>query len=448
MVVILKWKKYLIFLVISLTSFLCIDKIHAQDQININKCESSSCYTLTVDDTGYYTFTNSRFSYTTQLPAYSYIYWWNYRVYLFTSESEFKYDNNNKKLISVDNSPITRTTMTVYDSSATSAVISSANGNDYNPLYPDTFGNYPYGAYSSFDLYNSRTNQVWFAQNFTISDPIPQITITYSDFNFNVSFDIIDNSRFVYAYRIGNNSNWITYTFGYDQNSFNVPVASNETLYVQVIDSETLEVVRSASYSLSTLTPTITITPIESTDNYVSLRITFGVIDYDSYDYYLKSTGDSEWTYLYSIDSSDNNFDITFTENTTLYVRIVDKTDESIVDSATYTITTITEESSFFESDETNFHGLSSIISFPIRFIRRIVSSNCTPLNLPIPYTGETVQLPCFYSIYQSIGNGALLSIYQLITDGVISYYVIINFLSLIKNMRDPDNDKIEVFEL
>lgn len=101
----------------------------------------------------------------------------------------------------------------------------------------------------------------------------------------------------------------------------------------------------------------------------------------------------------------------------------------------------------FFSGFETNTFGLTSIITAPLNLIQSITSSTCSPVGIPIPYVNKTLNLPCLGSIY-SEHFGAILTIYQTITFGIVSYWVCVRIFNLVKDFKNPDHDEIEVVDL
>lgn len=101
----------------------------------------------------------------------------------------------------------------------------------------------------------------------------------------------------------------------------------------------------------------------------------------------------------------------------------------------------------FFDDFKENSHGLSGIITAPLRLINSLSSSSCSPLSFPLPFVNKQVTLPCMSTIYSSYFN-SFLTIYRIITDGLIGYWVCINLLRIIKGLQNPSSDKIEVLDL
>lgn len=105
------------------------------------------------------------------------------------------------------------------------------------------------------------------------------------------------------------------------------------------------------------------------------------------------------------------------------------------------------EASSFFENFTSDTFGLTSVITSPLNLIQSLTTKSCTPLSLPIPFVGGNFTLPCMSEIY-SRHFGSFLQIYQIITFGIVSYYVCIRIFNLVKDFKNPEHDEIEVMDL
>lgn len=123
----------------------------------------------------------------------------------------------------------------------------------------------------------------------------------------------------------------------------------------------------------------------------------------------------------------------------------LDKIDDTLNDDDT--TSSENQINDFFNNFEDNHHGLSSVITAPLVFIRNLLNHSCTPLHLELPFVDTAVNLPCMKSIYQE-HFGLFFNLYQTITTGVIAYSVLIRMFATIKGLQDPQNDKIEVFNL
>lgn len=105
------------------------------------------------------------------------------------------------------------------------------------------------------------------------------------------------------------------------------------------------------------------------------------------------------------------------------------------------------DASSFFSSFSTNTHGLTGIITAPLNAIQSLSSQTCSPLVLPLPFINEDLTLPCMRSIYTQY-FGDFMTLYDIITLGIISYWVMVRIFGLVKDFKNPEHDEIEVLDL
>lgn len=103
--------------------------------------------------------------------------------------------------------------------------------------------------------------------------------------------------------------------------------------------------------------------------------------------------------------------------------------------------------SGFFNDFTTDLHGLTAVITAPLSLISSITSSSCSPLVIPLPYVDKDLSLPCMGAIYSNY-FGSFLSIYQIITFGIVAYWVLVRIFNLVKDFKNPDHDEIEVLDL
>lgn len=101
----------------------------------------------------------------------------------------------------------------------------------------------------------------------------------------------------------------------------------------------------------------------------------------------------------------------------------------------------------FFNDFTTDTHGLTAIITAPLSLISKITSASCSPLVIPLPYVDKDLTLPCMGTIYSNY-FGSFLSIYQVITFGIVAYWVCVRIFNLVKDFKNPDHDEIEVLDL
>ena len=105
------------------------------------------------------------------------------------------------------------------------------------------------------------------------------------------------------------------------------------------------------------------------------------------------------------------------------------------------------DASGFFEGFTTDTFGLTSIITAPLNLIKSITSSTCTPLTLSMPFVKQNVTIPCMTQIYRNY-FGSFLTVYQLITFGLVSYWVCVHVFRMVKDFKNPEHDEIEVVDL
>lgn len=103
--------------------------------------------------------------------------------------------------------------------------------------------------------------------------------------------------------------------------------------------------------------------------------------------------------------------------------------------------------SGFFNSFNSNSHGLSGIITSPLRLINSLSSGTCKSITLNIPYVKKSFSLTCFSSYYKQHFGGAF-TLYQTIIFGLLAYKIIVNIFALVQGFKNPNDDKIEVVDL
>lgn len=103
--------------------------------------------------------------------------------------------------------------------------------------------------------------------------------------------------------------------------------------------------------------------------------------------------------------------------------------------------------SDFFGGFESDTNGLTSVVTAPLQLIQSLNSKTCTALSVPMPYIGKNFMLPCMNTVYNEMFPGFLV-LWQTITTGFISYYVLVRLFATVKNLKSPDNDDIEVVDL
>lgn len=107
----------------------------------------------------------------------------------------------------------------------------------------------------------------------------------------------------------------------------------------------------------------------------------------------------------------------------------------------------IDDKTGFFTNFEDNSHGLTGIITLPLSTIQSLTNSSCVSLSIPIPFTNSNVSLPCMTQVYQTY-IPSVYSIWQVVSFGIISYFICLDIFKIVKGFKDPNEDKIEVLDL
>lgn len=119
------------------------------------------------------------------------------------------------------------------------------------------------------------------------------------------------------------------------------------------------------------------------------------------------------------------------------------------IDNLNDTITddNIDDNTGFFSGFSNNMHGLSSIITIPLTTIQSLANTSCVALTLPIPFTNDSIDLPCMSQLYDTYAHD-IYSLWQIVSFGIISYYICLDIFKMVKGFKDPNEDKIEVLDL
>lgn len=140
-------------------------------------------------------------------------------------------------------------------------------------------------------------------------------------------------------------------------------------------------------------------------------------------------------------DLNNTNRIISSQDNTTSAINDVNDTlKDDNIDSAN------NQASSFFGNFQSDSHGLSGIVSAPLRLITSLSSSSCSSLVLPLPFVNQNAVLPCMSTIYNQFST--FFNLWQLITTGIIAYYILLRLFAKVHDLQNPNNDRIEVLNL
>lgn len=100
----------------------------------------------------------------------------------------------------------------------------------------------------------------------------------------------------------------------------------------------------------------------------------------------------------------------------------------------------------FFNGFEDNQHGLSGIISSPLRLVQSFNNNTCQPLKFEI--WGVSSELPCGSYIYDRNDIKPFIIAYNVIIGGLISYGAVRGIYKKVEDFKNPDNSKVEVLDL
>ena len=107
----------------------------------------------------------------------------------------------------------------------------------------------------------------------------------------------------------------------------------------------------------------------------------------------------------------------------------------------------IDDKTGFFSNFQNDDHGLTSIITLPLTTIQSLTNTSCVALSVPIPFTNRNVSLPCMTQVYQQ-HIPTIFNLWQIVSFGIISYFICIDIFKMVKGFKDPNEDKVEVLDL
>lgn len=147
-------------------------------------------------------------------------------------------------------------------------------------------------------------------------------------------------------------------------------------------------------------------------------------------------------TFDFEISSNKTNEDI---KNSTNDIKnstndIKDSINNSNVDDSSSTA------SGFFDNFSDNDHGLSSIITAPLRAINSMLSNQCVAPGAT--YKGQSFSLPCGSMLWDRPGGNDFKNFINIFYGGFLAYFVIRRLFLDIEKLKNPNNDKVEVEKL
>lgn len=103
--------------------------------------------------------------------------------------------------------------------------------------------------------------------------------------------------------------------------------------------------------------------------------------------------------------------------------------------------------SSFFNDfDSGNFGSLTDIVSLPLDYISHL-NDSCTSFVIPAGNLGN-ITIPCLSSIWSKTAFANVINTASVLINGFICYKLLLNLFYFFKDLKDPDNDKVEVMDL
>lgn len=100
---------------------------------------------------------------------------------------------------------------------------------------------------------------------------------------------------------------------------------------------------------------------------------------------------------------------------------------------------------SFFDSFTDNDNGgISGIVTAPLVAINAMLNGTCTPLTTT--FKGKEISLQCGTQLWSRLSG--LKDFLNVVLGGLLCYRICIKLFKLIQNMKNPDNDRVEVMDL
>lgn len=100
----------------------------------------------------------------------------------------------------------------------------------------------------------------------------------------------------------------------------------------------------------------------------------------------------------------------------------------------------------FFDDFQSEDFGLSSIVTAPLRGINAMLNDSCVAPSAT--YKGQNFSLPCGSMLWNRPGGEDFKSFMNVMYGGFLAYLVIRKFFLDVENLKNPDNDKVEVDKL
>lgn len=101
---------------------------------------------------------------------------------------------------------------------------------------------------------------------------------------------------------------------------------------------------------------------------------------------------------------------------------------------------------SFFSNFTTTDHGISGIITAPLRAINKLTST-CQPVTFSV--LDEPIELPCGDTLFwNKEGVQSFRLIWNILVGGPILFLLLKKLFKVVESLKNPDDDRIEVMDL
>ena len=103
--------------------------------------------------------------------------------------------------------------------------------------------------------------------------------------------------------------------------------------------------------------------------------------------------------------------------------------------------------SSFFNDFNSGDEGsLTDIVSLPLEYVQHL-NDTCKPFTITAGNLGN-ITIPCLSSIWSSTPFAGVINTASIIINGIICYKLLTSLFLFFKELKDPDDDKVEVMDL
>lgn len=103
--------------------------------------------------------------------------------------------------------------------------------------------------------------------------------------------------------------------------------------------------------------------------------------------------------------------------------------------------------SSFFKDFDSGDEGsLTDIVSLPLDYISHL-NDSCSSFVIPAGNLGN-ITIPCLSSIWSKTSFANVINIASVLINGYICYKLLVSLFYFFKDLKDPDDDKVEVMDL